>query len=113
MLEENMKVGINPGDMEEYLEGFRWGAPPHAGAGVGLERFVMLLLKLGNIRLASLFHRDPKNFPPIPVFGFRHPESSTVEPALAERRTWSQSEQRKRISIWRELLPTTAMQHLN
>lgn len=82
MLEENMKrVGIKPSQMEDYLEGFRWGAPPHAGAGVGLERFVMLLLKLGNIRLASLFHRDPKSFPPKPqVVELRHPESSTLEP---------------------------------
>jgi ergosteryl-3beta-O-L-aspartate synthase len=83
MLEENMKkVGIKPSQMEDYIEGFRWGAPPHAGAGVGLERFVMLLLKLGNIRLASLFHRDPKSFPPKPpVVELRHPESSTIEPS--------------------------------
>ncbi|KAE8381046.1 hypothetical protein BDV26DRAFT_105612 [Aspergillus bertholletiae] len=83
MLEENMRrVGINPDTMEEYMEGFRWGAPPHAGAGVGLERFLMLLLKLGNIRLASLFYRDPKSFPAKPpTLQLRHPESSTVEPS--------------------------------
>ncbi|KAF7167964.1 hypothetical protein CNMCM5623_001158 [Aspergillus felis] len=82
MLEENMRrSGINPEMMEDYLDGFRWGAPPHAGAGVGLERLLMLLLKLGNIRLASLFHRDPKSFPPKPpALLLRHPESSTVEP---------------------------------
>ncbi|KAJ5542400.1 Nucleic acid-binding OB-fold [Penicillium sp. DV-2018c] len=83
MLEENMRrVGINPEDMEEYLEGFRWGAPPHAGAGVGLERMVMLILKLGNIRLTSMFHRDPKSLPAKPIAErLRHPESSTTEPA--------------------------------
>jgi aspartyl-tRNA synthetase len=82
MLEENMRrVGINPDTMEEYMEGFRWGAPPHAGAGIGLERLLMLILKLGNIRLASLFHRDPKSFPAKPpVLQLRHPESSTIEP---------------------------------
>lgn len=82
MLEESMRrAGINPESMEEYMEGFRWGAPPHAGAGVGLERLLMLILKLGNIRLASLFHRDPKSFPmKPPVQQLRHPESSTVEP---------------------------------
>ncbi|KAJ5787479.1 hypothetical protein N7457_002469 [Penicillium paradoxum] len=82
MLEENMRrVGINPDDMEDYLEGFRWGAPPHAGAGVGLERIVMLILKLGNIRLSSMFPRDPKSLPAKPVAEkLRHPESSTVEP---------------------------------
>ncbi|EAW08449.1 aspartyl-tRNA synthetase, cytoplasmic [Aspergillus clavatus NRRL 1] len=82
MLEENMlRWGINPELMDDYMEGFRWGAPPHAGAGVGLERLLMLLLKLGNIRLASLFPRDPKSFPAKPpVLQLRHPESSTVEP---------------------------------
>lgn len=82
MLEENMrKWGINPDEMEEYLEGFRWGAPPHAGAGVGLERFLMLLLQVGNIRLTSLFYRDPKSLPAKPpVQQLRHPEASTTEP---------------------------------
>lgn len=92
MLEDNMrKVGIDPASMDDYLEGFRWGAPPHAGAGVGLERLLMLILKLGNIRLASLFHRDPKSFPPKPeVFQLRHPESSTLEPA------WQKGDERRR-----------------
>ena len=82
MLEEKMhKAGIHPDDMFDYLEGFRWGAPPHAGAGVGLERLLMLLLKLGNIRLASLFHRDPRSFPAKPaVLQLRHPDSSTLNP---------------------------------
>lgn len=86
MLEENMrKSDINPDDMEEYLEAFRWGAPPHAGAGVGLERFLMLLLQVGNIRLTSLFHRDPKSLPAKPpVQQLRHPEASTIEPPWAE-----------------------------
>lgn len=82
MLEDNMRAkGMNPDTMVDYLEGFRWGAPPHAGAGIGLERLLMLILKLGNIRLASLFYRDPKSFPPKPpVLQLRHPESSTIEP---------------------------------
>lgn len=83
MLEENMRrVGINPDDMEDYMEAFRWGAPPHAGAGVGLERLLMLLLQVGNIRLTSLFHRDPKSLPAKPpVQQLRHPEASTTEPS--------------------------------
>ncbi|KAL2007990.1 hypothetical protein VTN00DRAFT_7972 [Thermoascus crustaceus] len=87
MLEENMRrLGINPADMEDYLEGFRWGAPPHAGAGIGLERMLMLVLKVGNIRLTSLFHRDPKSLPPRPpVRQLRHPESSTLEPPWKQR----------------------------
>ncbi len=34
----------------------------HGGGGVGLERIVMLFLKLGDIRWASLLPRDPKSF---------------------------------------------------
>ncbi|KAL4983519.1 hypothetical protein BDW68DRAFT_33561 [Aspergillus falconensis] len=88
MLEENMRrVGINPDTMEEYMEGFRWGAPPHAGAGIGLERMLMLILKLGNIRLASMFHRDPKSFPAKPpALQLRHPESSTIDPPWVKER---------------------------
>ncbi|KAL2821738.1 hypothetical protein BDW59DRAFT_149948 [Aspergillus cavernicola] len=88
MLEQNMRrVGINPDTMEEYIEGFRWGAPPHAGAGIGLERMLMLILKLGNIRLASLFHRDPKSFPAKPpVLQLRHPESSTIDPPWVQEK---------------------------
>jgi ergosteryl-3beta-O-L-aspartate synthase len=83
LLEASMRdSGINPADMEEYLEGFRWGAPPHAGAGIGLERFLMLILQLGNIRLASLFHRDPRSFPAKAVVEkLRHPEADTTNPA--------------------------------
>lgn len=94
MLEENMRnVGINPDDMEEYLEAFRWGAPPHAGAGIGLERMLMLLLKVGNIRLTSLFHRDPKSLPAKPpVPQLRHPEASTVEPPWLERSRVAENE---------------------
>lgn len=41
-----------------YLEAFRHGMPPHGGFAIGLERFVMQLLDLPNIRLATLFPRD-------------------------------------------------------
>ncbi|KAK2855575.1 hypothetical protein FQN49_005061, partial [Arthroderma sp. PD_2] len=82
LLEKRMKeVGIDPSTMEEYVEGFKWGAPPHAGAGIGLERLLMLILKLGNIRLGSLFHRDPKSFPrQEQAIALRHPEASTLNP---------------------------------
>jgi aspartyl-tRNA synthetase len=105
MLEENMRrVGIDPEDMEEYLEGFRWGAPPHAGAGVGLERIVMLIMKLGNIRLTSLFHRDPKSLPAKPVGEkLRHPESSTIEPP------WQREHKGRVASDVSELQPLTEL----
>jgi ergosteryl-3beta-O-L-aspartate synthase len=82
MLEDNMRmVGIDPEDMAEYMEGFRWGTPPHGGCGVGLERILFLLLKLGNIRLASMFHRDPRSFPPKAVVEkLPFPDADTLNP---------------------------------
>lgn len=81
-LEKRMKAkGVKPESMEEYMEGFRWGAPPHAGCGIGLERLVYLFLNLGNIRLATLFPRDPKSLPVKPLaLHLRHPEASTIDP---------------------------------
>lgn len=43
---------------------FRYGAPPHGGFGVGLERVVMLFCALNNIRKTSLFPRDPQRLVP-------------------------------------------------
>ncbi|EJD48675.1 aspartyl-tRNA synthetase [Auricularia subglabra TFB-10046 SS5] len=80
--------GVRPETMEEYMDGFRWGAPPHAGCGFGLERIVMLLLGLGDVRHASLFPRDPKSLPAPPDLGevLRHPEANTLEPSWARHR---------------------------
>jgi aspartyl-tRNA synthetase len=47
------------GGMREYVDGFRYGCTPHGGGGFGLERIVQFYLGLPNIRLASLFPRDP------------------------------------------------------
>lgn len=82
MLLKNLDIwNIDPRTMEEYIQGFEYGVPPHGGGGIGLERLLMLLLKLGDIRNASLFHRDPKSFPyRAPVAQLRHPEASTMHP---------------------------------
>ena len=64
LLEKRLEEsGIDPATMADYVNGFRWGCPPHGGGGIGLERVVMLVLTLGDVRWASLFPRDPKSFP--------------------------------------------------
>lgn len=56
--------GVDPESMKDYVNAFRMGCPPHGGGGIGLERVLMLFLKLNNIRRASLFPRDPKRLEP-------------------------------------------------
>lgn len=50
--------GLNPSDFEFYIKAFKYGMPPHAGWAIGLERLVMILCGLPNIREATLFPRD-------------------------------------------------------
>ncbi|KAI0932270.1 hypothetical protein AcW1_000562 [Taiwanofungus camphoratus] len=65
LLAEKMRTkGVDPGSMNSYLDAFKMGCPPHGGGGIGLERVLMLFLKLNNIRRASLFPRDPKRLEP-------------------------------------------------
>ncbi|CAK4032242.1 Aspartate--tRNA ligase, cytoplasmic [Lecanosticta acicola] len=82
MLVEKMeKMKMDPKTLDEYMTGFEWGAPPHGGGGIGMERILMLLLKLNDIRNATLFPRDPKSLPyKPPVKQLRHPEASTLTP---------------------------------
>ncbi|KAI1461816.1 aspartyl-tRNA synthetase [Annulohypoxylon moriforme] len=70
---------ISEQGMEEYLSAFDLGAPPHGGAGLGLERIVMLLLELDDVRNASLFPRDPKSLPARPPV-LPHPDADTLSP---------------------------------
>lgn len=76
------RLSIPAKGMAEYLEGFRLGAPPHAGCGIGLERLVMLYLNLGDVRMGTLFHRDPRSLPLQKNVEdeLRHPEASTNPP---------------------------------
>ena len=50
--------GLDPNDFKYYLEAHKYGLPPHGGLGIGLERLVMKLLGLSNVRQASMFPRD-------------------------------------------------------
>jgi len=48
---------LNPKDYTWYLELRKWGAVPHAGFGLGVERAVMWICKLKHIRDAIAFPR--------------------------------------------------------
>ena len=64
LTERCVKHGVAPESIKDYIEAFRFGAPPHAGGGIGLERVVMFYLGLKNIRKTSLFPRDPNRITP-------------------------------------------------
>ncbi|MGD9276004.1 MAG: aspartate--tRNA(Asn) ligase [Candidatus Pacearchaeota archaeon] len=65
LLEKRLKANkLNPKDFKSYIDSFKFGAPPHAGWGMGLERLTMLILNLPNIREACLFPRDRDRLTP-------------------------------------------------
>ncbi|KJE94927.1 aspartyl-tRNA synthetase, variant 1 [Capsaspora owczarzaki ATCC 30864] len=65
LLEERAKEKhIEISSIQPYVDAFKYGAPPHGGGGIGLERVLMLYLGLGNIRRTSMFPRDPKRVAP-------------------------------------------------
>lgn len=67
--EENMErlvsrmkeVGINPKDMDWYLDTRRFGSAPHSGFGLGFERLLLFVTGMSNIRDVIPFPRYPKN----------------------------------------------------
>tara|TARA_B100001142_G_C14225875_1_gene613439 strand:- start:75 stop:1064 length:990 start_codon:yes stop_codon:yes gene_type:complete len=59
-----VECGIEIETIQAYIDAFKYGALPHGGCGVGLERVVMLFLNLGNVRKTSMFPRDPRRLAP-------------------------------------------------
>lgn len=57
-------LGIDAHTIYHYLNAFKYGAPPHAGAGMGLERMLKCFLGLPDVRYCNLFPRDPKRLYP-------------------------------------------------
>ncbi len=65
LLTENIKKkGLNPDSFNRYLAAFEYGMPPHAGWGVGAERFTMTMTGQKNIRETVLFPRDRRRLTP-------------------------------------------------
>jgi len=58
LLDNARKWGIDPEAISGYLQAFKYGMPPHGGFAIGLERLVMQLAGLTNLRETTLFPRD-------------------------------------------------------
>ena len=56
--------GMNLEPLKDYLNFFRYGCPPHGGAGIGPARFIMKILDLPNVREATYLPRDVKRLNP-------------------------------------------------
>lgn len=59
-----VEKGMNLEPLSDYLNFFRYGAPPHGGAGIGPARFIMKILDLPNVREATYLPRDVKRLNP-------------------------------------------------
>lgn len=58
LVERMAKQGLKPEAFDYHLRVFDYGVPPHAGFGLGLERLMMALTKVENIRDVTLYPRD-------------------------------------------------------
>ncbi len=65
VLEKQAKEkGMQQSSIQDYLNFFRYGCPPHGGAGIGLDRMVMLMLNVESIREATYVYRGVKRLTP-------------------------------------------------
>lgn len=64
LVERIKKQGLNTDSFQRYLAAFEYGMPPHAGWGLGAERFTMCLTGMKNIRETVLFPRDRRRLTP-------------------------------------------------
>ncbi|MBS7607381.1 aspartate--tRNA(Asn) ligase [Candidatus Bathyarchaeota archaeon] len=58
LIKRMKEQNLNPESFKYHLQVFDYGMPPHAGWAIGLERLVMMLTGVRNIREVVLFPRD-------------------------------------------------------
>lgn len=64
-LKDNIKAkGINPDNMQGYVDFFRYGCPPHGGFAIGMARFIAKMLNLSSIKEATYLFRGPNRLLP-------------------------------------------------
>jgi aspartyl-tRNA synthetase len=64
LLKQAAEKGMSPEPMQDYLNAFRYGCPPHGGLGMGLGRVLMVMLGLDSIREATFLFRGPNRLTP-------------------------------------------------
>lgn len=56
--------GVGVDSINDYLNFFKYGCPPHGGAGLGAGRIVMKMLDLQSVKEATFLPRDVKRLTP-------------------------------------------------
>ena len=64
LIQQLRSKGLNPDNFKFYIDSFRYGAPPHAGWSIGLERLTMKMTGRENIRETTMFPRDRNRLSP-------------------------------------------------
>ncbi|MPZ89860.1 MAG: aspartate--tRNA(Asn) ligase [Nitriliruptorales bacterium] len=64
LLKQAAEKGMSTEPLQDYLNCFRYGCPPHGGLGMGLGRVLMVLLGLESIRETTFLFRGPNRLTP-------------------------------------------------
>lgn len=64
LVKQALDKGLTLKPIQNYLNYFRYGCPPHGGLGMGLSRLLMVLLNLPSIREAVFLFRGPNRLEP-------------------------------------------------
>lgn len=90
-------IGISQEEAEQkfgfLLDAFKYGAPPHAGIALGLDRLVMLMLHLDSIRDVIAFPKTQSAIDPLTQAPSVVADKQLKELHIADR---SQERERKR-----------------
>jgi aspartyl-tRNA synthetase len=64
LVEQAKEKGLSLESLKWFTDFFKYGAPPHGGFSIGIERFTMKLLNMQNVRETALFPRAPERVLP-------------------------------------------------
>jgi aspartyl-tRNA synthetase len=64
LVKQATERGFDLGPIQDYLNFFKYGCPPHGGAGIGLARLLMVMLGRESIRETTLISRTPTRLTP-------------------------------------------------
>jgi nondiscriminating aspartyl-tRNA synthetase len=64
LIKKAEEKGMDISTLKSYIDSFKYGAYPHGGVGIGMERVVKYYLNLHNIKKTSMFPRDPQRLQP-------------------------------------------------